>query len=138
MSKTRIVVDEILRSLSRLNGQAQDAVIHSTSDFRETELVRYTIDQIHVEIEHLKVKLDKIRGNKVVVDEATPVPEPTPASVPPAPTPTLAPVPAPVPSSTSSTSTTAEPARRSRIKINIPERVEKENIVVSFPITRRR
>jgi len=71
MSKSRIAVEEILRSLSKLNGQAQDILIHrvDVGDFRVSELLHFTLSQSEHELESLKVKIGKIKemvkGNEV-------------------------------------------------------------------------
>lgn len=93
--KSRIAIDEILRGLSRLNGQSQDVIIHKVDipDYKTRELVGYTIDQIGVEIESLKIKVQKIRDliehlgverapAPIRIPESTPPPEPTPTSQP--------------------------------------------------------
>jgi len=164
MSKSRVMVDEILRSLSRLNGQAQDILIHSyadTSDFRAVELMRYTMEQCQSEMESLRVKMDKIikmMGHQSaepstlvstlmppapVVEPPAPVVEPPPAVVPKVEAKVFVPalsepsVPLRHPSLADGWS---EPARKPRIRINIPEpkEVEKPNVRVSFPVVRRR
>jgi len=83
--KSRIAIDEILRGLSRLNGQAQDVIIHKVDipDYKTKELVSYTIEQIGVEIESLKIKLQKIKDLIVHLGvESTPTPIRIPESIP--------------------------------------------------------
>ena len=139
------MVDEILRSLSRLNGQAQDILIHKfdTSDFRAVELMRFTMEQCQNEMESLRIKMDKIVKmmepsvlapvqEPIQVEEVVAPPAPAPTPEPPAP-PVLAVPDVPV-------LARQMPERKPRIKIHVPPppEVEKQNVRISFPAVARR
>lgn len=120
--KSRIAIDEILRGLSRLNGHAQDVLIHKVDvqDYKTKELMSYTIEQVEVEIESLKIKVQKIKDliQHLGVESAAPtpirIPEPTPPPQTPQPLPEL------VAPKIAESSTPLQPPEIKEINVKIP------------------
>lgn len=148
MSKSRIAVEEILRSLSKLNGQAQDILIHrvDVGDFRVSELLHFTLSQAEQELESLKVKIGKIKeivGAGVSLPTA-PAPKPLPPIHEPAPSPKIAPAPVPEPilpeiKEVIVNPTAIEP-RKPRIRLTVqkePEVKQEVNHRIVYPSIRR-
>ncbi len=144
MSKSRIAVEEILRSLSKLNGQAQDILIHrvDVGDFRVSELLSFTLSQAEQELESLKVKIGKIK--EIVGAGVSPPPKPLPPIQEPAPSPKIAPAPAPEPilpeiKEVIVNPTAIEP-RKPRIRLTVqkePEIKQEVNHRIVYPSIRR-
>jgi hypothetical protein len=138
MSKSRIAVEEILRSLSKLNGQAQDILIHrvDVGDFRVSELLSFTLSQAEQELESLKVKIGKI---KEMVGEPT---KPVPPIHEPAPAPAPAPAPEPILPEIKEVvvNPTAIEPRKPRIRLTVqkePEVKQEVNHRIVYPSIRR-
>ena len=150
MSKSRIAVEEILRILSKLNGQAQDILIHrvDVGDFRVSELLSFTLSQAEQELESLKVKIGKIKeivGAGVSLPTA-PAPAPAPKPVPPihepAPSPKIAPAPEPILPEIKEVivNPTAIEPRKPRIRLTVqkePEVKQEVNHRIVYPSIRR-
>jgi hypothetical protein len=153
MSKSRLAIEELLRGLSRLNGQAQDVLIHSSAlvesgDYKSLELIQFTLEQAHKEAESLQIKLDKISTqlclNKVVEVLVEPKPEPK-VEVKPEPKveprvlePRVLEPKVEEPKVEEVKVVGGEGARKPRIKIHIPEPKEKVDLKVSLPFVGRR
>lgn len=142
MSKSRIAVEEILRSLSKLNGQAQDILIHrvDVGDFRVSELLHFTLSQAEQELESLKVKIVKIK--EIVGAGVSPPPKPLPPIQEPAPSPKIAPAPEPILPEIKEVivNPTAIEPRKPRIRLTVqkePEVKQEVNHRIVYPSIRR-